>query len=461
MRKKDEPQMTINDYNFLQLGDFIPEDPQLAKMSAILDENRGLLEAVAQDLRQDLAATGAEGMTVEQVLRSAILYQMEGYPYRQLAARLSDSFNFRKFTRFYSRPIPHFSNLERAIKKIRPETWGVLNDLLVQYAIKKKVESGARLRADATVVESNIHYPTDASLLADGIRVLDRLMRGARDNCPGVRFEYHNRTKRAKKLAYKMAMAKGPHAEENRAGWYRELLPLSREVLGLGRGCLAALRSARLSFDEETAARAVAAELAEYLPLVERAADQCARRVQAGEKVPAAEKIVSIFEPHTDIICRGKTLSPAEFGHKVMAATGASGLVLQYEVCAGNRPDDEYFAGLLEKHAAQFGRAPREFSADRRFYHARNEELAAAGPYLVERLAIPKPGRRSAERISLEHEKWFKKLLRFRAGIEGGFSTLLRCFGWSRCLWRGLASFGSWVGLSVFAYNLRKLAALV
>ena len=102
------------------------------------------------------------------------------------------------------------------------------------------------------------------------------------------------------------------------------------------------------------------------------------RRVKAGEKVPAAEKIVSIFEPHTDIICRGKTISPAEFGHKVMAATGASGLVLQYEVCAGNRPDDEYFEGLVKKHVGQFGRAPFEFTADRRFYHERNEELAAA-----------------------------------------------------------------------------------
>jgi IS5 family transposase len=231
--------------------------------------------------------------------------------------------------------------------------------------------------------------------------------------------------------------------------------------LALARGCREALGSARLSFAEETAAKAIISELDQYLPLAEAAASQCERRVKEGEKVPAAEKIVSIFEPHTDIICRGKTQSPAEFGHKVMAATGSSGLVLQYEVCAGNRPDDEYFEGLLKKHLEQFGRVPFEFAADRRFYHERNEELAAEGPYRVERLAVPKPGRRSAERIELEKEKWFKKLLRFRAGIEGGLSTLLRCFGWGRCLWRGLASFGSWVGLSVFAYNLRKLAVLV
>jgi len=461
MRKKYEPQMTVDDHIFLQLGDYIPEDRQLSKMSAILDENPELLEAVARDLRLDVAATGAEGMTAEQVLRSAILYQMQGYPYRELEARLSDSFNFRKFTRFYSRPIPHFSNLEKAIKKIRPETWQAVNDLLVQYAIKKKVESGGRLRADATVVETNIHYPTDASLLEDGVRVLDRLMRAGRDYCPSVIYEYHNRTKRVKKLAYKIAMAKGPHAEKNRAGWYRELLPLSREVLALARGCRAALGSARLSFDEETAAKAVISGLDEILPHVEATVSQCERRVKAGEKVPAAEKIVSIFEPHTDIICRGKTQSPAEFGHKVMAATGASGLVLQYEVCAGNRPDDEYFEGLLKKHVEQFGQAPSEFAADRRFYHERNEKLAAEGPYRVERLAVPKPGRRSRPRIELEKEKWFKGLLRFRAGIEGGLSTLLRCFGWGRCLWRGLASFGSWVGLSVFAYNLRKLAVLV
>ena len=461
MRKKYEPQLTVDDAIFLRGGDYFPEDAQLNKMSDILDENPELLEAVAGDLQQELKATGAEGMSAEQVLRSAILYQLQGYPYRELALRLADSFNFRKFTRFYARKVPHFSNFEKAIKKIRPETWERVNDLLLQYAIKKKVESGGRLRADATVAETNIHHPTDAGLIADGARVLDRLMRGARLDCPGVSFAYHNRMKRVKKLAFKIAMAKGPKAEENRSVWYRELLPLIREVLALARGCREALVRAELSFVADTMRRALVSELEDYLPLVDRVAGQCSRRVLEGEKVPAGEKLVSIFEPHTDIICRGKSQSPAEFGHKVMAATGSSGLVLQYQVCSGNRPDDEYFAGLLEKHAAQFGRAPEEFTADRRFYHARNERLASAGEYRVDRLAIPKPGRRSPERIAHERQPWFKQLLRFRAGIEGGFSTLIRCFGWGRCLWRGLSSFGSWVGLSVLSYNLRKLAALV
>lgn len=460
MRKKYEAQMTIEDHDFKALGEYFPEDRELTKMSAALDENPAILEAVGEDLRIGLRGAGAWGMTVEQVLRSAIIYQIKGYPYRELADRIADSYNFRKFTRFYSGKVPHFSNFEKAIKKIRPETFARINELLVAHAIKKKVEAGVKLRGDATVVETNIHYPTDGALLEDSARVLDRLMKAAKEECR-ARFEYHDRTRRAKKLSYQIVMAKGKSAERTRRLCYRELLAVMAEVIGMARGCRAALSAPGRSFAAAECARFLRAEFDEYLPLAEQVMRQCERRVQEGEKVPAAEKIVSIFEPHTDIIRRGKSQCPTEFGHKLMVATGASGLVLQYEVCEGNPDDGAFLEAMLQKHLAQFGHGPRDFTADRRFYSADNEKLAAAAPFMVERVAIPKPGRRDPERASLEKQRWFKKLLRFRAGIEGGLSTLLRCFGLGRCLWRGLQSFQSWVGLAVFTYNLRKIAALI
>jgi len=457
-------QMTTEDYEFLSVGHLFREDPELEKMSAALDEAPEILEAVADDLRGGLKETGAEGMSVEQVLRSALIYQLKCYSYRELAHRLGSDYNFRKFTRFYGREIPSFTNLERAIKRIRPQTVERINDLLVKLAIKKNLEDGESIRGDTTVAETNIHHPTDASLLWDSVRVLDRLMSGAREELPRCEFKYYDRTRRAKKRAYQITMGKGKEIEKKRAKWYRDLLKVSIEVVEMARAAREALDKAlenkELHYGDANLAAFIKRELDHYLPLAEQCLRQCERRVREGERVPAQEKIVSIFEPHTDIICRGKTMSPTEFGHKVMAVTGKSGLVLQYKVCEGNPPDSDLFEGILQKHLEQFGQGPREFTGDRRFYHKDNEKLAADERYQVERLAIPKPGRRSSERVEFERQRWFKKLLRFRAGIEGGLSTLLRCFGLGRCLWRGFESFKSWVGLSFFAWNLRKLAAL-
>jgi IS5 family transposase len=286
-------------------------------------------------------------------------------------------------------------------------------------------------------------------------------MNGARENCPSVEFEYHSRTRTAKKYCYKITMAKGKNADKNRGKYYRKLLKSARDVLDMAVLCRAALDIKGLSFDENLVASLLRSELDEYTALAAQAIEQCGRRVLADEKVPASEKIVSIFENHTDIIRRGKTMSPTEFGHKVLMATGATGLVTQYKVCEGNPGDNELFGGILEKHVDQFGAAPREFAGDRRFYSADNEELAAGDPFNVERVSIPKPGYKNAERRAFEKELWFKKLQRFRAGIEGNLSTMLRSFSLTRCLWRGWESFKSWVGLSVFAYNLRKIAALL
>jgi len=331
MRQKMKAQMSIDEHNFLEMGDFFSEDAELTKISSALDEAPELLEAVAADLRSGLKEAGAEGMTVEQVLRSAILYQLRCDSYRELAARLGSDYNFRKFSRFYAQPIPHFSCLEKAIKRLRPETFEKLNALLVAYAVKKKLEDVAMVRADTAVAETNIHHPTDASLLWDCVRRLDLLMTGVGAEFPQCRFEDHDRTKRVKKLAYRITLAKNKKAKANRRGWYRELLKLVHEVAGLARACRAALDREELSLGGDPYAGFFRSELDRFLALTEQCAAQCERRVIEEEQVPAGEKVVSIFEPHTAIIRRGKTQSPTEFGHKVAVVTGAAGLVLQYQ----------------------------------------------------------------------------------------------------------------------------------
>jgi len=192
------------------------------------------------------------------------------------------------------------------------------------------------------------------------------------------------------------------------------------------------------------------------LPLTEQVFDQARRRVVEGEAVPADEKLLSLFETHTDIICRGKKGSAVEFGHKIAVGTGRSGLVTFYEVLDGNPGDNETLPRALAEHERLLGRVPERLTGDRRFYSRDNEEKALAAG--VAQVALPKPGVLSRARAAFQKSKWFRRLMRFRAGIEGNLSTLLRGFGLKRCLWRGWQSFQSYVGLGVLAYNMRLLA---
>jgi IS5 family transposase len=385
-------------------------------------------------------------------LRLAVLKQLKGYSYRALEEHVNNTPFYRQFTRFYGGAIPDFSVMERAIKQIRPETFEAINAVLVGYAVEKKVEDGQRLRTDTTVIKTDIAPPVDARLLADGVRVLTRLMKNVRESRPALRFPLANRARRAKKRCYAIVMAKGRNVEQRRQRWYRDLLQVVGEVLAMARGCVEALRPLAAVGDIE--AQAMLAEIEQYIGRCDKAREQCVRRVLRGEKVPAAEKIVSLFEEHTDIICRGKKQSPTEFGHKVLLTTGQSGLITHFAVVRGNPGDDRLVEPMLDDHIRQFGSAPAELTGDRRFHYAET----VAQEKGVERIALPKPGARNLLRRALEKSRWFKRLLRFRAGIEGIISTLLRAFGLARCLWEGWTSFCSYVGLGVVTYNLRHLA---
>jgi transposase, IS5 family len=305
------------------------------------------------------------------------------------------------------------------------------------------------------VSETNIAYPVDARLLNDSVRVLDRHLARLKAAAPELAFPYHRRTRRAKKRAYQIVLTKGKNVERRQRECYVDLLAVQAQVRGYAAGALTVLAAmpgvgARLEVMVE------AVELATVLPLAERVHDQARRRVLEGEAVPADEKLVSIFETHTDIICRGKKGSKAEFGHKLHFATGRSGLITWYEVLQGNPGDNELLLGALEGHVEAFGQAPQKVTADRRYYSAANEtEARELG---VEQVALPKPGFLSSVRRSLQKAPWFRRLLRWRGGIEGCLSTLLRRFGLKRCLWKGWRSFQSYVGLGVLTYNLRLLA---
>jgi len=454
MREKIIAQRTIFDHAINLLIQIFEPSKKLKKMSAILDDNPFLLAAVHADLAQGCSDLGSHGMSAEQVLRCAILKQYKQHSYRELWERLKDGISFRWFTRFNSGPIPHYTTLQKAIKSIKAETWALINEALVSYARKKKVERGKSLRVDTTVVGSNISYPLDSRLLWDSIRVLTRIMEGYRQTFPEVNFAFAKRTRRAKKLCYRIVMAKGSKAKSNRQRFYKDLIKVANEVLLMGKRCLKEMNKYPSS---KTAP--LYKELDHYLNISTVAIDQCERRVLKGEKVPASDKIVSIFEDHTDIIRRGKSQSPTEFGHKVLIATAKSGLITQYKVFRGNPDDAHMITDILSNHQNQYGQPPQSLCGDRRFFSSDNEKEAYKTG--VEKVSICKPGYRSKDRKQIEKQRWFKALQRFRAGIEGIISTLMRSYGLKRCLWKGWESFQSYVGLSVVTFNLQKIAALI
>lgn len=458
MRERNQPQRELFDayvQDFQTIG-CVKEKwtRELKAIARILEENQQITQFVHEDLNRGLKSpVGSKAkLTAEQTLRTAVLKQLKGYSYRALEEQLDQNPFFRQFTRFYGQKIPDHTTIERAIKRIRAETWKAINDLLVEYAVEQKVEDGQRLRTDTTVIETDIAPPVDARLLNDAVRVLTRLMQRAREQWPQRPFRFANRTRRAKKRCYQIVMAKGRNVQERRKRWYRDLLKVVEEVLAMARGCTDMLRPLTVAGD--TDALELLSEMETYIGRCDKARDQCVRRVLNGEKVPASEKIVSIFEEHTDIICRGKKQSPTEFGHKVLFTTGRSGLVTHYDVVRGNPGDDSLLEPMLEDHIRQFGRPPTELTGDRRFYNAE----AVAREKGIERIALPKPGARNTLRRALERTRWFRRLMRFRAGIEGVISTLMRAFGFTRCLWKGWDAFQSYVGLGVVTYNLRRLA---
>lgn len=391
-------------------------------------------------------------------MRGAILKQLRGFDYRNLAAAIEITPVYRKFTRFYGAKIPDYTTLQRAIKTISAETMDHANEEIVKLGIKKKVENGKALRHDTTVTGTDISFPVDARMLNDSVRVIVRLAERLREAAPQLRLVFRNHTRSAKKRAYQIVMAKGKNAEEVRSKNYKVLLKVQQKTCKQAEAMVAVVR-ARVEAAMGIEVVGPLGQMEKVLPLAKQVYEQAERRVIRGERVPADEKLVSIFETHTDIICRSKSPCKAEFGHKVDFATGRSGLVLRYEVFQGNPGDNEVLERALEDHIALFGKEPEKLTADRRYFSSDNERIAKEKG--VQQVAFPKPGRLSEVRKSLQKAPWFKKLLRWRAGVEGNLSTLLRSYGLKRCLWKGWESFKAYVGLGVMAYNLRLLAGHV
>jgi transposase, IS5 family len=421
---------------------------ELKAISQWLDRQRPLVSLVAGDLRHGgLRETGRRGLPAEAVLRCALLKQQRQLSYEELAFHLEDPVSFRAFARLPLGWSPKKSVLHQTISAIRPETWEAVNRALLASAKQEKLESGATVRIDSTVSAALMHEPSDSALLWDAVRVMTRLLRQAAALPGAPALQWRDRRRLAKKRARAIEYSRG---KDNRRRLYRQLIAATRATQ-------AALHEAgeRLADLAGIAAERWRAQLGHYLPLIERILAQSQRRVLDGQAVPASEKLVSLFEPHADIILKGGR--DVQYGHKLNLVTGKSGLILDVVVEAGNPADAERFLPMLDRQITRCGVPPRQLAADGGYASLDNLQQAKARG--VTDLAFHKKRGLTVE--DMVKSRWvYRKLRNFRAGIEAAISCLKRAYGLARCSWRGLDHFKTYIWSAVVAHNLVLLARL-
>ena len=445
MREKQQKQMPL-----MEPASSHPQERELEAISAIIDSTPTICEYVLQDLNKGRIIkrrTGARGMSADQVLRAAIVMRLYEFTYEQLAFHISDSRCLRRFCRigFADKGFKK-SALNANIKSISEQTWKVIFRDLLDHAKQENIEKGRKVRIDCTVVESNIHKPFDSVQLFDSVRMLTRLLQKARDHF-GAKIIFSDHQRRAKRRMVGIQYARG---EKQRQRLYEDLLKVARKTIGYAtraEGFLEQLCSADMRL------LALLFEIRHYLALSEQVYDQTYRRVIQGESVPADQKVVSIFEEHTDIII--KDSRDTHYGHKICLTGGASNLILDCMILEGNPADTELVEQMLDRQQQIYGRYPLKVALDGGF--ASKDNLSKAKEREIKDVCFAKK-RGLKQEDMCRSEYVYKKLRRFRAGIESGISWLKRSFGLTRCTWKGFRSFKCYVLASVVAANLLTMA---
>lgn len=443
----------------------IEMEPELAQIDTLV-ENDELFQLIKKDLAQrhpHTLETGRKSTPIEVGLRVLTVKRLYQFTYRETEWHVGDSLVLRWFCRVYFHAVPDHTTLNRFALDITPETLHELNERITALGTELRVTRGRKLRTDGTVVETSIAYPRDSKLLADGVRVLSRALRQAKglvkETTQVAASTFRDRTRSARNQARRIAnsarqRSKGAKANMNKA--YRRLVTVARATIRQSQMVLDVLHAQ----GSEVSARIIQ-QLATFIPRVKQTVDQTVRRVFQGESVPAQDKIVSLFEPHTAVIRRGKAGKETEFGRKVWLDEVDGGIVTRWQVLAGNPADSQQWKPAIDHHVEQFGKPPYQASADRGVYSPENESYAYRKG--VKRVVLPQPGHKSEERRQYEAQGWFKRGRRFHAGVEGRISVHKRKHGLDRCLDHGLDGLDKWVGWGIIAGNLtvigRTLAA--
>jgi transposase, IS5 family len=407
----------------------------------------------AQGERHRHSQTRGRAQTpAEMVLRLLLLKHVRNWSFDTLEREVRMNLAYRDFARIGMGKVPDAKTLARIAQALGGEVIAELHRRLVEIAQQKGVIRGRKLRVDTTVVETNIHYPTDSSLLGDGARVLTRAMKKIETQAGKLERPVRNRTRSVGKRVIAIATAsrhKGPEGEAKRKKQYRELLRYTRQILNDARRVVAEVE--RMPARKKKGLRRLSEHLTEMTSPVKQVVKQATARVFEGiTQMPG--KIVSLFEPHSEIIRKGKASKPTEFGKLVQVQEAENQIITHYDVFDRRPSDRDLFLGAVENHERVLGRVPNLATADAGYYSQAQEQAAAEKG--VKWVAVPNRNTKSAERKKKEHSRWFKKAQRWRTGCEGRISVLKRRHGLNRCRYRGTEGMKRWVGFGIMADTL-------
>jgi IS5 family transposase len=454
MRRKKEAVLPF-EWNNDDLPLIVRESREKYKeISRILDENPEILDLVHKDLKKLSEGEGKNkqgrkgDFTSETILRALVVHAMSGDSLRETVIRIADSEFLQDFLRTRKKAVMDYTFLDKCFKVIQPKTWKRINETLVEQAVANEEVDPSIIRTDTTAVETDIHWPTDASLLWDTYRTAARLMRAGRDICAAsCPHRFHDRKIRKLYLfitRYSNSKNKKRLRKVKKA--HRMLIKRVGQIIVKARA-FCEFAQGKGSFE----LLGVSLELKVFLPSMDKVVEQARRAQIDGETVPAAERVFSIFEPHTELIKRGRRGKPVEFGHMVLLCQSQEKIITDYDVMEKKIADCHLTETVIDRHEKLFGEAPEVLAGDKGF--CPEAEKYAELEERVDVFAIPKRMRDMADAV-------MKVWQAFRAGIEGSISGLKRALRLARCYYHGFKSFEASVGMGVFCHNLIVLAKM-
>ena len=433
-------------------------EPWMRHADQALDDE-GLLLIIQQELSKRIKKSktrGRPGTTAEVFLRMMLLKHFRNFSFEELTREVRANLLYRQFTRIGGGKVPDDKTMSRLARQLGPEMVKKAHQRVVGIAAEKQVASGRKMRVDTTVVETNIHYPTDSSLLGDGVRVLTRVMKKVEKVAGQAGTALRDRTRSVKLKVLAIARAsrnKTESGKEKLKKAYSGLLEAASRVVGQARKFSQEITDG-IKTGSSTILIKAKKQLDEKIPLVKQVLRQTRERVLRGN-TRCEGKLISIFEPHSEVIRKGKANKPNEFGLLIKIQEAENQLITDYQVLEKRPADSTLLIPSVQQHILQFGHAPEAVTADPGFFSAANE--SAAEELGVKQVSIPANGKPSKKRKERQKKRWFKDLQKWRTGCEGRISVLKRRHGLNRCRYKGLCGIERWVGLAVIADNLKHI----
>jgi IS5 family transposase len=440
-------------------------EPWMRQADQVLEDD-GLLTLIQQELTRRVKKSktrGRPGTPAEVVLRMLVLKHMRDYSFQELSREVRANLVYREFTRVGGGKVPDDKTMGRLARQLRPEVIRQVHDRVVAIAQEENIVQGRKMRVDTTVVESNIHYPTDSSLLGDGVRVLTRAMKKIDNIAAEAGAKLRNRSRNVKLRVLEIARAarsKVPQSQEKLKQAYGKLLDATSRVAGQAKRFSKEIaEGVKRSADilKQAALEGLRKEIDTMLPRVQQVIQQTKARIFDGN-TRAEGKIVSLFEPSTEVIRKGKAGKPNEFGKMVKLQEAENQIVTDFEVYDQRPSDSDLLIPSIESHQQKLGRTPHLVAADAGFFSAKNE--VAAKEKGVKRVCVPNRSTKSAERRREQKKRWFRNGQKWRSGCEGRISVIKRRHGLDRSRYKGDAGMKRWVGLGVIADNLINIGRM-